>query len=81
MPRTPAHPCPVDAYDPTIHAILDARARRKVTRIKSPRSVEACPNRVPTPEGIREDGTCDRCYAILFGESRLDRCSMMGQRF
>ncbi len=60
-------PCPTDAYTPTIHAILDARARRAATRIKSPCSVEGCGNKVPTPEGIREDATCDDCYAILNG--------------
>jgi hypothetical protein len=73
--------CPVDAYTPTIHAILDARARREATRIKSPCSIEDCENKVPTPEGIREDAICDEDYAILFGESRLDRRSMMGQRY
>ncbi len=66
-------PCPVDFYDPTIHAILDARTRRAATKTKSTCSVEGCGNKVPTPEGIREDATCDRCYGILMGDARLDR--------
>jgi hypothetical protein len=60
-------PCPVDAYDPTIHAILEARARRKVTRIFSKCE---CGKKVPTPEGVHPEGemACDECMRILEGD-------------
>lgn len=53
--------------------------RRAVTRIKSPCSVDGWENKVPTPEGIRDDATCEPCLSYIYGD-RVGR-SILHQKF